>query len=264
MKEVAGDAGKTFSSAYFSKLRKVTTTAATVDEGEMGSWKQLCDKEGEDVATACHKRIPNIKNPLLEVGDEVPWPKNRYWELKREFWRKVKSTEETTEMKTGGDADEAEAEEFANAFDVAHAATGGYSSSSSVAHTAAESLAHKPIVSAGDAGKEEHAKKLDKTLKDISVAIGEWSRRSCEFEATKVRSNADENTKGGRLERSFVELMGTANALDHALTQLKIRHIGASNPLTNDDLETGKQKCKDLFYYSEAAQEETDSTEWLF
>ena len=56
---------------------------------KLGSWKQLCDKHGKEVAYAALKQgtIPHVPHTVLKPGHGVQWPENRQFVMEETYWK---------------------------------------------------------------------------------------------------------------------------------------------------------------------------------
>ena len=56
---------------------------------ELGSWKQVLDRHGKNVAYAALKQgnLPYVPHSLLSAGHGVPWPESHEFVLTRKWWK---------------------------------------------------------------------------------------------------------------------------------------------------------------------------------
>ena len=77
-----------FDDPYFTQLKKRIKIDSWGKDKQLGSWKQLCDKHGKEVAYRALKQvmIPHVPNTMLMPGHGVQWPENRQFVMEERFW----------------------------------------------------------------------------------------------------------------------------------------------------------------------------------
>ena len=78
-----------FDTAFFTQLKKKAKLESWGKDKKLGSWKQLCDKHGKDVAYAPLKQgtIPHVPHTMLKPGHGVQWPEDRQFVMEETFWK---------------------------------------------------------------------------------------------------------------------------------------------------------------------------------
>ena len=88
-----------FNTPYLKKLNKKCKVKDWGKTRRLGSWKEVCDLHGENVALAALKQgtLPYCPHPLLKPGHGVKWPDSHQFVLTETHWKDSWNTEDGVE-----------------------------------------------------------------------------------------------------------------------------------------------------------------------
>ena len=81
--------GGKFDTPFLLAVKKRILTKRWGQEAELGSWKQVLDRVGHNVAYAALRQgtLPYVPHSLLLPGHGVKWPESHEFVLTNRFWR---------------------------------------------------------------------------------------------------------------------------------------------------------------------------------
>lgn len=84
-----------FNTPFFNAVKKRILTKQWGREAELGSWKQVLDRVGHNVAYAALRQgtLPYVPHSLLLPGHGVKWPESHEFVLTRKFWKETWQSE---------------------------------------------------------------------------------------------------------------------------------------------------------------------------
>jgi len=88
-----------FNTPYLNKFKKKCKLKEWGKTRRLGSWKEVCDLHGENVALAALKQgtLPYCPHPLLKPNHGVKWPDSHQFVLTETAWRDSWNTEDGVE-----------------------------------------------------------------------------------------------------------------------------------------------------------------------
>ena len=236
-------------------------------EKKLGSWKQLCDKHGKEVAYAALKQgtIPHVPHTMLKPGHGVQWPENRQFVMEETYWKQ--HWRDTITWETDDDEFPADLEAQISKFIAeSNDAPKAWDEFAATAETAIPTGMHFPQPAAAAVVQTEIERaihpdhsgpKYDElhafTLKQLNKLVGEWSKAKQKVDVNINKIKSVEMCKGpavvhidsvvGKCEKLYTGLVDS-----HSTMSVKAKGV-----LSIHELNEIKHNIDDLWvHYKEA------------
>jgi len=230
-----------------------------------GSSKQLEDMEGAELAIvmARAKTVPSRPHKKLPADHGIEWPRNKQWQLEREFWRKERTRGDTmTDTMEFSPDDEGV---MRGLFDDELNSEAPVGVVDPMPEVSAEPRAVTASSSEADLAAKKASKEIvDATIKASSKAIGEWSRKQRELEAILAKSRLNATSSGSVLEADLQKLVTFGEATMTALRKTDVEHKAGTNVLAACDAKDSDKLCVEIFNTIKSSQKKVIALNVVF